>query len=197
VGTDAERLFTNNPHGGAIAEEADFRKHDALPLLQTARHRVPIKSLRTDDARAGTPNALDIFAYPGDEAAPTDGAKDGIEVLRVGELLEYFHPDGALAGDHQRVVVRGHKDEAVRGGEASALTFGLVKVDAVEDDLGAEAGDVAYFDGGRGLGHHDGARDAEALAGEGDSLGVVPWMDGWGRAAGVRAVGCVCRQLHG
>jgi hypothetical protein len=44
----------------------------------------------------------------------------------------------------------------------------------VQDDLGAEARDVAHFDRGGALRHHDGAWDAQALAREGDALRVIP-----------------------
>jgi hypothetical protein len=171
---DAEGLLANNAHRRAIAERADFGKRDALPLLQTPRHRVPVERLDANDVRARTADAFNVFAYARDEASSADGTKDSVKVLGVRELFEDFHPDGALTGDHERVIVRGHKNEIVRGGETGALGLGLIKVRAVEDDFGAKACDVAYFDCWRALGHHDGAWDAQARAGEGNALGVVP-----------------------
>ena len=175
---NSERLFAHDPNRSPIAERTDFRERDALALFQAARHRVPVERLGADNARARTADALDVFGYARDEAAAADGAKNGVEVLGIRELLEDLHPDGALAGDHERVVVRRHKDETVRGGEARALDLGLVKVRAVEDDLGAEARDVAHFDRWRGLRHHDRAWNAEPRAGERYALRVVPWNEG-------------------
>jgi hypothetical protein len=171
---DAEGLLANNAHSRAIAERANFGKRDALPLLQTARHRVAVERLDANDAGARTADAFDVFAYARDEASSTDGTKDGVEAFGVRELFEDFHPDGTLTGDHERIVVGGHKNEVVRGGETGALGLGLIKVRAIEDDFGAKACDVAYFDCWRALGHHDGAWDTEVRAGEGNALGMVP-----------------------
>jgi len=121
-----------------------------------------------------TADALNVFAYARDEASSANGTKDSVEMVGIRELFEDFHPDGALTGDHERVVIWGHKDEAMHGGETGALAFGFIKVQAVEDDFGAEACDVAYFDRWCALGHDDGAWDAEARTGEGDTLCVVP-----------------------
>lgn len=160
--TDAEGLLANNAHRRTVAERADFRKRDALAFFQTARHRVPVDRFDAKDARARTADALNVFAYARDEASSTDGPKDSIEMLSVSELFEDFHTDGALTGDHERVVVRGHKDEAMRSGEAGTLALGLIKVRAIKDDFGAKACDIADFDRGCALGHHDSAWDAEA-----------------------------------
>ena len=172
--TDAEGLLANNAHRRAVAERANFRKRDALALFQTAGHGVPVDRFDANDARAGTADALDVFAYARDEASAADGPKDSIEMLSIRELFEDFHPDGALTGDHERIVVRGHKDEAMHSGEAGTLALGLIEVRAMEDDFGAKACDVADFDRRCALGHHDGAWDAEARTGEGDALGVIP-----------------------
>jgi hypothetical protein len=162
LATDAEGLLANNAHRCAVAERANFGKRDALALFQTARHRVPVDRFDANDARARTADALNVFAYARDEASSADGAKDSVEMFSVSKLFENFHPDGALTGDHERVVVRGHKDEAMCSGEAGTLALGLIKVRAMEDDFGAKACDVADFDRWCALGHHDGAWDAEA-----------------------------------
>jgi hypothetical protein len=172
--TDAEGLLANNAHRRAVAERPNFGKRDALALFQTARHGVPVDRFDANDARVRTADALNVFAHARDEASSADGPKDSIEMLSVSELFEDFHPDGALTGDYERIVVRGHKDEAMRSGEASTLALGLIKVRAMEDNFGAKACDVADFDRWCALGHHDGARDAKARTGEGDTLGVVP-----------------------
>ena len=172
--TDAERLLANNAHRRAVAERPNFGKRDALALFQTARHRVPVDRFDPNDARARTADALNVFADARNEASSADGPKDSIEMLSVSELFEDLHPDGALTGDYERVVVRGHKDKAMRSGEASTLTLGLIKVRAMEDNFGAKACDVADFDRWCTIGHHDGAWDAEARTGEGDALCVVP-----------------------
>jgi hypothetical protein len=126
--TDAEGLLTNNAHCRAIAERANFGKGDAVALLQTARHRVPVYRLDADDVRPRTADAFNVFAYARDEASSADGTKDGVEMLGVRELFEDFHPDSTLTGDHERVVIWGNKDEAVHGGEAGTLGLGLIKV---------------------------------------------------------------------
>ncbi len=61
--TDAKGLLTNNAHCRAIAERANFGKGDAVALLQTARHRVPIYRLDADDVRPRTADAFNVFAY--------------------------------------------------------------------------------------------------------------------------------------
>lgn len=172
--TDAEGLLANNAHRRAVAERANFGKRDALALFQTARHGVPVIRFDAKDARARTADALNVFAYTRDEASSADCPKDSIEMLNVSELFEDFHPDGALTGDHEWVVVRGHKDEAVCSGEAGTLALGLIKVRAMEDDFGAKACDITDFDRGCALGHHDSAWYAEARTGECDALRVIP-----------------------
>ena len=171
---DAEGLLANNAHCRAVAKRTNFGKRNALALFQTARHRVTVDRFNANDARARTADALNIFAYPRDEPSSADGPKDSVEMLGVRELFEDFHPDGALTGDHERVVVRGHKDEAMHSGEAGTLALGLIKVRAMEVDFGAKTCGVSDFDRWCAFGHHDGAWDAEARTGEGDALGVVP-----------------------
>ena len=171
---DAKGLLANNAHRRAIAERANFGKRDALALVQAARHRVPVKRLDANDLGTRTADALDVFAYARDEASSADSTKDSVEVLGVRELFEDFHRDGALTRDNERVVVRGHKNKAVHGGETGALDLGLVKVLTMEDDFGAKACNVAFFDFWRALGHYDGAWDAEARTGESDALCMVP-----------------------
>lgn len=160
--TDAEGLLANNTHRRTVAERADFRKRDALALFQTARHRVTVDRFDANDARVRTADALNVFAYARNEASSTDSSKDSVEMLSVSELFENFHADSALTGDHEWVVVRGHKDESMRSGKASTLALGFIKVRAMEDDFGAKACDIADFDRGCALGHHDSAWDAEA-----------------------------------
>jgi len=72
----------------------------------------------------------------------------------------------------------------MHSGEVGTLALGLIKVGAMEDNFGAKACDVADFDRGCTLGHHDGAWDAEARTGEGDALGVVPWTGAGGECQG-------------
>jgi hypothetical protein len=65
------------------------------------------------------------------------------------------------------------ESQAVGGCQAAALGLCGIEVNAVQDDLGAEATDGGDFDFGRAHGHDDGARNGEMQAGEGNALGVV------------------------
>src|SRR5260221_14555098 len=103
---NSERLFAHDANRSPISERTNLRERDAFALFQAARHRVPVELLGADDARARVADALDVFGYARDEAAAADGGKNGVEVLGIRELLEDLHPDGALARDHERVVVR-------------------------------------------------------------------------------------------
>jgi hypothetical protein len=103
----------------------------------------------------------------------SDRAEHPVKRIRVGELTEDFHGNGALTSDDERMVVRRDVDELVLGDEALAFGFGLVEVFAVKDDFGAKTLDIAPFDGRRGERHDNGGGDAELEAGEGNSLSVV------------------------
>ena len=71
-----------------------------------------------------------------DESAAAHGDDDGVEVRH---LLDQLEADGALAGDHARVVEGMDEDETALGLDLPGARIGRVVVVAVEDDLGAVA----------------------------------------------------------
>ena len=74
----------------------------ALAGLKRAVHGIGVLGLDADDFHSRA-HLLHIRGDATDESAATDRHEDGIQ--RVGMLLEDFEADGALPGNHLRVVV--------------------------------------------------------------------------------------------
>jgi hypothetical protein len=143
-----------------------------LPLPQRLTQRIRIERFHPDHLAARRRHALHVRRNPGQQSSSPDRHEHSLQPVHV-SLPEDLDAAGSLARDDVRVVEGGDDGEAVDLGEAGALALGLVEVGAVEDYLGAEAVDVEVFDGRSVERHHDGARDAELAAGEGDALGVI------------------------
>ena len=88
-------------------------------------------------------------------------------------LLDQLEPEGALAGDDQRVVEGGDVGVAMFRREAEGLLLRLVEGVAEEDHGGAVAADRVDLDGGGRDGHDDHGLDAEQRGRERDTLGMV------------------------
>ena len=106
----------------------------------------------------------------GDQPAAADRDHQGVEVVRV---LEHFQRDGALARDHQRVVVGVDEGEAALGGKRLRAHLRLRHALALEHDLGAVRLRRLDLHERRGHRHHDGGRDPQPRGVVGDRLGVV------------------------
>ena len=95
-----------------------------------------------------------------------------------GAVPEHLQRQGALAGDHQRVVVGVDEGEApltpMREREGSGLLDRLAR----EDHLGAVPAGVDHLHRRRVDGHHDGGGDAEKMRVIGDTLCVVAGRHG-------------------
>jgi hypothetical protein len=88
-------------------------------------------------------------------------------------LAQQFHRDGALPGDHGRIVVGMHEAQAALDGDAFADSRSSIIAVALENDLGAVSGNGIDLDRRRGAGHHDGRFAAEFTRRERHALGVV------------------------
>ncbi|PMB70998.1 hypothetical protein BM221_003461 [Beauveria bassiana] len=168
---EAKGLLADRLDGGAVGKQADLFEHDALAPLERLGHGVCVVGLDADNLDVGR-HALHVDADAGNQAAAADAAKDGLDLGHV-DLGKELVANGALSGNHVRVVKGRDVDEPVGGGAAGALVLGGVKVGAVQDDVAAEAGDVGVLDARGALGHDDGGGNLELAGRVGDALRVV------------------------
>src|ERR1019366_7763364 len=160
---------------------------DGVPGLAGAEHGGKLLRLDADDADFGI-GFLQRAGDAGDQSAAADGHHDGFD---VGDLLEKFEADGALAGDDLGVVEGVDEGAAFFNAAAQGLFAGFVVAGAEEDDfsaVGAGGGDLDLRSGER---HDDLGANAARAGVEGDPLGVV---SGAGRDDAALAFGFAQRQ---
>ena len=87
--------------------------------------------LDADDGDIGH-ELLDQDGDPRSQTAAAHGHEDAVE---LGVLLNHLQPDGALTGDHPRVVERGDEGQPLGGGQALGLGLGGVEVLSDQADL--------------------------------------------------------------
>ena len=132
------------------------------------------RGLRSDDLDRRLDSAR-RHRVAGDQAAAADRDHQHVE---IGDLLQHFERDRALAGDHARIVV------GVNPGE-TALTCDRLGADlrvgdalAVEHDFGAMRLRRLDLHEWRRHRHHDGGRNPQARGMIGNGLGVVAGRHG-------------------
>ena len=120
--------------------------------------------------------ALHVRGDAGDQAAAADGDEDRVD--RPAVLAQDLHADGALAGDHVRIVVGMHEGELFAPGDLQRMRVGLVVGVAVQHHAGAARRDRGDLDLRRGDRHDDGRAAAELLRRQRHALGVVAGRGG-------------------
>jgi hypothetical protein len=105
---EPEGLLAHALDGDAVREEAHLRQRYPSPGLQGAGHRIRVHRLHPDHLGL-RPEPLHVRGDAADQASSSDGDEDGVDGARM--LAQDLHPDGALSGDHVRVVVRMHERE--------------------------------------------------------------------------------------
>ena len=114
---EAEGFLADLLHRHAVGEHADLRQAHAPAGLERAGHGVGIHRLDADDLDLRA-QALDVGGDAGDQPAAADRHEDRIDRRLV--LAQDFHADGALAGDHVRIVVGMDEGELARFASLSA-----------------------------------------------------------------------------
>ena len=108
---------------------------------------------------------------PGDQPAAAD--RDEHRVDRPRALAQDLHADGALPGDHVRVVVGMHEGQAALALEFHGVAVGVRIAVAMQHHLRAARRHRVHLDLRRGHRHHDHRAAAELLRRERDALRVV------------------------
>ena len=142
--------------------------------LAGAQHGGQLFRLDADDANFGI-GLLEGAGDAADEAAAADGHDDGFD---VGDLLEQFEADGALAGDDFGVVEGMDEGAALFDAAAQGFVAGFVVACAVEDDFSAVAARGGDFDLRRGQRHDDLGANAARGSVKGDALRVIAGAGG-------------------
>ena len=160
-------------HGDAVSHGGDLLQRHQGVGGQRRRVSGGVFGLDADDADfpAQFPGpGLDGNRDAGQQAAAANAHQDGVD---VGDLLEDFQADGALAGHHVHVVEGVDKDGS--GFIRVALRLGerLVHVVAVQDHLRAVAAGGGQLGQGHAQRHVDAGLDAEAFGCHGHALRVV------------------------
>ena len=154
----------------AIGEQADLREFDATTGLQRLIHRIGIDRFHADDLDLG-PQPLHISRDAGDQAAAADGHEDRVD--RPGMLAQNFHADGALAGNHVRVIVRVHKRQRLFFRENPGMCVGFIVRIAMQHDLRAASAHRVHLDLRRGYRHHNGGGAAQLLCSQRHTLCMI------------------------
>ncbi len=142
--------------------------------LAGAQHRGQLFRLDADDADVGV-GFLERAGHAADQATAADGDDDG---FKVGNLVEQFQADGALAADDLGIVKGMDEGSALFDAAAQGFIAGFVVAGAEQNHFGSVAARGGHFDLRRGQGHDDLRLDAARGSVESDTLGVVPGTGG-------------------
>ena len=142
------------------------------------RDRVRALGLHADDLHAGI-DLLDARGHTGEQSAAAGRHDDDI---RRGQVAEDLQTERALTRNDLGVVVRVQERGVLLLADLARLGIGVVIAVAREHDGRTVALGGLRLGDGRGLGHDDRGRDAEAVRGVGHALRVVSGGRGDDRA---------------
>ena len=180
----AEGLIADPAHGDALGEQADALESDRPGGVESCRQAGGLLVLDADDGDIGH-ELLDQDGDPRSQTAAAHGHEDAVE---LGVLLNHLQPDGALTGDHPRVVERGDEGQPLGGGQALGLGLGGVEVLSDQADLSPQRAHGVDLDARGDGGHDDSGPDTQDRGAARDSLGVVARRGGH-HAAGALGFG--------
>ena len=175
LAAQAEGFFAHQLHRDAVGKQAHVFQLHPMAGGNRAVHGVGIHRLHANDFDFRL-QALDIRGHARSQAAAADGDKHGVD--RVGVLAQDFHADGALAGDHVRVVIRMDKGHAVFGFQLFGVQVGIGKRFTMQHHLAAAPRHAVDFHLRGGHRHDDGGFAAQPLRRQRHALGVVAGRGG-------------------
>ena len=168
-------LHTDFAHRDTVGKEPHLLELHPFPQGERAGHGIRIDRFNTDHFDVG-PEALDVGAHAGDQAAATHGDVDRVRGFRA--LPEDLEADGPLAGDHLRVIEGVDKGQTAFIGQSIGLSTGGVVGVAFQHHFRPAGRHGPDFHLRRGHRHHDHRPATESLSPEGHPLGVVAGAGG-------------------
>ncbi len=168
--------------GDAVGNGGDGVGLDVAVRMERLRDRVRALSLHADDLHAGV-DLLDARGHTGEQSAAAGWHDDDV---RRGQVAEDLEAERALAGNDLGVIVGMQERGVLLLADLAGLGVSVVIAVAREHDVRAVALRSLRLGDGRGLGHDDRGRDAEAVRSIGHALCVVAGRrghDGTGLAA--------------
>src|SRR5690348_7913787 len=118
---ELEGLFADTAYGNAVGEHTDTLECDALALAQRLVHCRRVFRLHPDDLHARI-KLLDVGTDATDQPAATDRHEDGIDLTAA--LAHQLHADGALSGNHVRVIEGMHEHQMALASEREGVLLG-------------------------------------------------------------------------
>ena len=170
-----ERFLAHQLHRRAIGKQAYIFQRHALACGNRCFHRAAVAGLHADDFNLGA-HLLDKRGNARRQAAAANRHKNGVDGLGV--LAHNFHADGALPRDDFGVVKRRDVGQTALGNQFHRVVVGIIVRHARQHYIAAARFNRVHFNLGRGFGHHDGRRAAQALRGKGNALRVVACAGG-------------------
>ncbi len=164
-------IFLAHPtHGNAFGKQADSLERDPLAGAQRLVHGRGVFRLHADYLDAWV-QLFDERADAADQPAAADRDEYGIEL--AGRLAHDFHADGALSGDHIRIVERMHEHQVAFARDDQRVLIGGIVDLAVQHDLTAQFAHGLHLDRGRGQRHDHHCRNTAMARGQGYALRVI------------------------
>ena len=144
-------------------------KRFVLVVVERVLHAGRARGLHAVNLDFGA-QALDGERHTGDQATAANGHDDRIH---IGQLVENFQADGALARDDQLVIVRVDEGHTGLLLEFDRAVMGVVVGALDKLDLSAQALGAFHFHNGGAVGHADHAFNAHAGGGQRHALRMV------------------------
>ena len=167
---NAEGLFADQLHRGAVGKQADIGERHAPPLAHRLQHRVGVHRLHADHAHLGT-HGLDVTRHARNQTAAADGHEDGVQRALV--LAQDLHRHRALAGDDIGIVEGMHESQALVPLQQQRMAVGVGVAVAMQHDLAAQGLHGVDLQARCRHRHHDDGAAAQALGRQRHTLGVV------------------------
>ena len=172
-------LIAHQLHCGAVRKQAHVGQRDPLAGPDRLHHRVRIVHLHANHPHFG-PHRLDVVRHARDQTAAANGDKHRIQPVVLAalapqslHLAQNLHRDGALAGDHVRVVKRMDEGQAVLFLEHRGVAVGIGIAVTMQHHLAAQGLDRIDLEPRRGHRHHDHSAAVQPPCAERNPLRVV------------------------
>ena len=155
--------------GDAVGDGGHGVGLDIAVRMERLRDRVRALGLHADDLHAGV-DLLDARGHAGKQAAAAGRHDDDV---RRGQIAEDLEAERALTGNDLGVIVGVQERGVLLLADLAGFGIGVVIAVAREHNGGTVALRGLRLGDGRGLGHDNRGRDAEAVRGVGHALRMV------------------------
>ena len=167
----AKGLFAHLLYRHPVGEQPHLGQPHAVPCPERLGHGIRVYRLDADDLDLWT-QPFDVSRDARNQSTAAYRRKDRLDGSAA--FAQDLHADGALAGDHVRVVVGVNEGQLFPPCQGHGVGVGVIVSIPCQDNPCATGGHRGHLDLGSCSRHDDGGFTSKPLSGVSHTLGMVP-----------------------